>query len=123
MQNENDPSTFLIDLKVAHSSISATRRLEERLETIEGLISSGVKRRSIVELLNKNGFSFTINSFASALKRVRKKRGRSPKTKKNLTIASNLEEDQITLSSVQSTEPKKFEYDVHSPFEWKKSTT
>ncbi|WP_147328181.1 MULTISPECIES: hypothetical protein [unclassified Duganella] len=73
MKNKNDQPAFLITTEVALTSISATRRLEEKLDAIEGLLKSGISRQAVVELLNKNRFKFTISSFASVLKRVRKK--------------------------------------------------
>jgi hypothetical protein len=39
-------------------------------------LNSGVSRASVIEILSANGFEITLNSFASALRRVRQRRAR-----------------------------------------------
>ncbi|WP_147330490.1 MULTISPECIES: hypothetical protein [unclassified Duganella] len=120
MKNKNDPPAFLITTEVALTSISATRRLEEKLDAIEGLLKSGISRQAVVELLNKNRFKFTISSFASVLKRVRKK--------SNLPIDPSNENNMVAglmamanVAQPKTKEPRKFIYDIHSPVEWKRA--
>lgn len=55
---------------------SQTARLLDYLDSIETALNSGVSRASVIQILSANGFEISLNSFASALRRVRQRRAR-----------------------------------------------
>ena len=55
---------------------SQTARLQDYLDSIEAALNSGVSRASVIQILSANGFVISLNSFASALRRVRQRRAR-----------------------------------------------
>ena len=77
---------MLLDNTVIHQQLqtaatqdptrSQTARLLDYLDSIETALNSGVSRASVIEILSANGFEITLNSFASALRRVRQRRAR-----------------------------------------------
>lgn len=54
-------------------SRSKTRRLADLLPEIEKLLAKGISRQSILTDLNEQGFALTMDSFATMLKRLRKR--------------------------------------------------
>ncbi len=56
---------------------SNTARLRELLDEVEAALQAGVRRATVVEILAANGIEFTLASFDSALRRLRKKRGKA----------------------------------------------
>lgn len=83
------PELLKIDLtdEALLRSRSKTRRLADLLPEIEKLLADGVSRRSILTNLNDQGFELSMPSFATMLKRLRKRAvnkaalaGESPRT-------------------------------------------
>jgi hypothetical protein len=56
---------------------SQTARLQDYLDSIESALASGVSRASVIQILSANGFDISLNSFASALRRVRQRRAKT----------------------------------------------
>ena len=50
---------------------SQTARLRQIIKEVEKAIAAGVRQTAIVEVLNAQGFTFTANSFGTALWRIR----------------------------------------------------
>jgi len=125
MQKQNDPSSFLIASDAARATIAATRRLEENLAAIEGLLESGISRRGVMDLLNENGFSFTLNSFASALQRARRRNTVRPlePVKNEGSVAESVGTEKVRAQPTPIKEPRKFVYDIYAPTEWKRAET
>ena len=77
---------MLLDNTVIHQQLqtaatqdptrSQTARLLDYLDSIETALNSGVSRASVIQILSANGFEISLNSFASALRRVRQRRAR-----------------------------------------------
>ena len=77
---------MLLDSAVIHQQLqtaaaqdptrSQTARLLDYLDSIETALNSGVSRASVIQILSANGFEISLNSFASALRRVRQRRAR-----------------------------------------------
>ncbi len=77
---------MLLDNTVIHQQLqtaatqdptrSQTARLLDYLDSIEAALNSGVSRASVIQILSANGFEISLNSFASALRRVRQRRAR-----------------------------------------------
>ena len=69
MTKTKAPITF--DDLIGANSISAAKRMAVHLQNIESALASGVRHKAILERLNANGFSLTMNSYKSTLKRLR----------------------------------------------------
>jgi hypothetical protein len=75
-------------------SRSKTRRLGELLAEIENLLSSGVPRQAVLEALNQQGFDLSMPSFATMLKRLRKRSANSqPPTGRSERITAGRSDD------------------------------
>lgn len=56
---------------------SETARLRDLFDNVEAALEAGVSQADVLAELNQAGFSMTINSFKSALQRIRKQRSKS----------------------------------------------
>ncbi|MCU6502296.1 hypothetical protein LPN04_31325 [Rugamonas sp. A1-17] len=124
MHKLNEPTELLLDPVVAQASISATRRLEAYLSAIEESMASGVPRRVILEYLNANGFQLSMASFATMLKRIRKRKTAQPKdpTPQEKAVSTPAVRENVSRP-ILATETRKFNYDAHSNVGWTRAKT
>lgn len=75
MENEcGDVVEALRSLAKDDTAKSETARLRAIIVDVEAALKSGASREAVVATLNQKGFKMTLNSFKSALQRIRKER-------------------------------------------------
>lgn len=76
---KDNPDALLANLQAAaksscsfSNSMSETGRLRHILEPVEAALAAGIKRQAVLEVLQSQGaFKMTMDSFKSALRRIR----------------------------------------------------
>jgi hypothetical protein len=71
--NKKSISDVLLSLASNGKKRSETARLRDIFDSVEAALSAGVSRADIVEALHGEGFSMGINSFDSAMSRIRRR--------------------------------------------------
>lgn len=84
-------------MALAHSSKSQTARLREVFSKVEAALQSGVSRKAVLEALNKDGFTFNMQSFEKALYRIRKSISKGPNES-----ATTIKQESAFLSPAES---------------------
>lgn len=77
--NQDSPDALLANLQAAAASscsysktMSETARLRHILKPVESALAAGLKRQAVLEILHEHGsFKMTMESFKSALRRIR----------------------------------------------------
>jgi hypothetical protein len=102
---------------ITDSSLSITKKLEAYLPEIDSYLAQGISRATIIEHLNRIGFNLTLATFATMLKRIRKRQRTSNGKQPSIRRASF---DRSHPASAQGKDPyrdrpRKFEYDPKKP--------
>lgn len=71
---ENTIVSAIRELTAQDSAKSETARLRAIFDEVEKSLQSGVKQQAMLAVLHSQGFTMTMDSFKSALKRIRKER-------------------------------------------------
>jgi hypothetical protein len=83
-----------------------TARLRDVIDDVEAALSAGVSRLAVYETLKENGLDMTKNSFDSALKRIRAKRGKGTDKRPTPERQRSIIPAQKEVLKPQDQEPK-----------------
>ncbi|CAA9890793.1 conserved hypothetical protein [Candidatus Methylobacter favarea] len=81
---------------------SKAARLRDVIEDVETALAAGVRRATVVDVLQQNGLDISMATFATTLKRIRKQRGKGVTGKAKLTKPASAP---VTPPAEENTEP------------------
>lgn len=84
---------------------SKAARLRDVIDDVEAALAAGVPRATVIEELKNHGLEMSLASFETALKRIRKKRGK-PSTTGTKPAASNVPAKPVVETPGPEPEPE-----------------
>jgi hypothetical protein len=121
MTTEEDKPRFHLSEEAAARATSASRNVEAHFDKIQQYLERGVKRQVVLDALNAMGPNLSMAGFATALKRIRKRRkleATSPEGQPVKVVPVKAAETTNEASAV--SENLSFHYNPHSDVSWER---